>query len=183
MKELREQKGVAARALEFAILTAARSGEVRGMVWAEVQEDTWIVPAVRMKANKEHRVPLPYRALAIIEEMQKHKEGEFVFGSQMRVGKPLSDMSLLAVRKRMGRSDLTVHGFRSTFRDWVAERTIFPSDVAEAALAHTISSKVQAAYQRGDLFEKRQRLMVEWADYCAQPLSKGKVVPIGRGRK
>ena len=178
MEALREQVGIAARALEFAILTAARSGEVRGIKWDEVDRETWIVPAERMKANKEHRVPLPERALAIMEEMRKHGETGFVFESQMRAGKPLSDMSLLAVLKRMGRDDLTVHGFRSTFRDWVAEQTAYPREVAEQALAHTISNQVEAAYLRSDLFDKRQGLMSDWAAYCEHPPAKGAVVPI-----
>ena len=183
MKELCEQVGISARALEFAILTAARSGEVRGMKWDEIDGDTWIVPGERMKANKEHRVPLSERAQGIVEDMRSHGETGFVFKSQMRAGKPLSDMSLSAVLRRMGQEDVTVHGFRSTFRDWVAEQTAYPSDVAEAALAHTISNKVQAAYQRGDMLEKRQRLMTAWTDYCERPAIEGKVVPIDEGSK
>ena len=182
MSDLRERTGVAAQALEFAILTAARSGEVRGMTWGEIEAGTWIVPAERMKANKEHRVPLPERAQAIIEEMRKHGETGFVFESLTKPDNPLSDMTLLAVLKRMGRDDLTVHGFRSTFRDWVSERTAYPGDVAEAALAHTIANKVQAAYQRGDLFDKRQKLMSAWADYCESPPElDASVVPIRQG--
>ena len=183
MKKLRDQDGVAALALEFAILTAARSGEVRCMAWDELENGTWTVPAERMKANKEHRVPLAKRALAIIDEMRRYGEVGFVFESQIRAGKPLSDMSLLAVLKRMGRSDLTVHGFRSTFRDWVAEQTAYPREVAEQALAHTISNQVEAAYLRSDLFEKRKRLMSDWAAYCEQTLTKGVVVPIGEAKK
>lgn len=183
MTALRESSAVAPKALEFAILTASRSGEVRGMTWDEIKGETWTVPAERMKADKEHRVPLSERALAILEEMRKHGETGLVFGSLTNADKPLSDMTLLAVLKRMGRSDLTVHGFRSTFRDWISERTAYPSDVAEAALAHTIANKVQVAYQRGDLFEKRCKLMEAWADYCTQPPAGGKVVPIGKARR
>lgn len=182
MGALRERNGVAAQALEFTILTAARSGEVRGMKWDELKGETWTVPAERMKANKDHRVPLPKRALAIIEEMRRHGETGLVFGSPTNADKPLSDMTLLAVLKRMGRSDLTVHGFRSTFRDWISERTAYPSDVAEAALAHTIANKVQAAYQRGDLFDKRHKLMTAWASYCERPASKGEIVRIDERR-
>ena len=207
MTALRESSAVAPKALEFAILTASRSGEVRGMTWDEIKGETWTVPAERMKADKEHRVPLSERALAILEDGMKPPpppppkpapppivEAEpappppqpmsfIVFGSLTNADKPLSDMTLLAVLKRMGRSDLTVHGFRSTFRDWISERTAYPSDVAEAALAHTIANKVQVAYQRGDLFEKRCKLMEAWADYCTQPPAEGKVVPIGKARR
>lgn len=182
MALLRKRAGVATLALEFAILTAARSGEVRGMKWGEIEAGTWTVPAERMKANKEHRVPLPERAQAVIEEMRKHGETGFVFESLTKPDNPLSDMTLLAVLKCMGRDDLTVHGFRSTFRDWVSERTAYPGDVAEAALAHTIAYKVQAAYQRGDLFDKRQKLMSAWADYCESPPKlDASVVPIRQG--
>ena len=182
MGSLRKQSAISARALEFTILTASRSGEVRNMKWDELDGATWTVPAERMKAKKEHRVPLPKRALAVIEEMRKHGEKGFVFGSPTRASKPLSDMTLLRLLRRMSRSDLTVHGFRSTFRDWVAERTAFPSDVAEAALAHTIANKVQAAYQRGGLFDKRQKLMDAWAGYCeSTPDAEADVVPIRRG--
>ena len=169
MAALRERAGIAARALEFLILTAARSGEVRGISWAEVDGDVWIIPAERMKAQREHRVPLSARALAILDEMRRFgsEPGQLVFPG-MRAGRPLSDMSLTAVLRRMGRDDLTVHGFRSTFRDWSAETTSFPREVCEQALAHTLANKVEAAYRRGDLFEKRRRLMSAWADYCGQ---------------
>ena len=138
---LREQEGIAARALEFAILTAARTGEVIGARWSEIDllEKTWTVPAARMKAGREHRVPLSARALAILEEMQPHRHAEdgFVFPGA-KLGRPLSNMAFLMLLRRMGRDDLTAHGFRSSFRDWAAERTNFPSEVAEMALAHTV---------------------------------------------
>ena len=135
-----------------------------------------------MKAEKEHRVPLSRRAITVIEEMRKNGEPGLLFESPLNPGKPLSDRTLLNLLRRMDRSDLTVHGFRSTFRDWVAERTAYPSDVAEAALAHTIANKVQAAYQRGDLFEKRQKLMAAWATYCeSNPEAEADVVPIRKG--
>lgn len=169
MATLRGRTGVAARALEFLILTAARSGEVRHMTWDEVDGDTWIVPAERMKNQREHRVPLTERALDILKEMAEHGDKGLVFKSLHRAGKPLSDMTLLAVLKRMKRDDLTVHGFRSTFRDWIGERTEFSSDVAEKALAHTIGDEVRKAYQRGDLFDKRRKLMDMWAAYCCSP--------------
>ena len=167
--ELGRQDGVAARALEFLILAAARTGEVIGARWPEIDFDNkvWTIPAERMKAGREHRVPLAERALAILEEMKRDRpEGnDFLFpGGKPRA--PLSNMALLALLKRMGRGDLTTHGFRSTFRDWTAERTSYPREVAEMALAHTIGDKVEAAYRRGDLFEKRRRLMQEWAKFC-----------------
>jgi integrase len=173
LTELRERDANAARALEFAILTAARTGEVIGACWDEIDllDKTWTIPAVRMKAGKEHRVPLTPRALAVLEEMAKdrtvgHDGKAYVFGGA-KVGKPLSNMGMLMLLRRMRHGDdLTVHGFRSTFRTWAAERANFPREVIEAALAHTIGNKVEAAYQRGDLFEKRRRLMQQWATYC-----------------
>jgi len=167
LAELRRQQGVAARALEFLILTAARTGEVIGARWDEfdLAEKAWTVPASRMKASREHRMPLSAPALAVIEMMATIRSGEFVFPGA-RAGRPLSNMSLLMTLRRMGRDDLTVHGFRSTFRDWVAEQTNFPSEVAEMALAHTISDKVESAYRRGDLFAKRRQLADAWARYC-----------------
>ena len=167
MTALRLREGVAARALEFAILTGARSGEVRGMRRDEVDDDVWTVPPERMKAQREHRVPLSPRAVALLNELPRIDGGGFVFPG-MRHARPLSDMSLTAVLKRMGREGLTVHGFRSTFRDWCAETTHFPREVCEQALAHTLANKVEAAYRRGDLFEKRRRLMTAWAVYCGQ---------------
>ena len=174
MNALRAREGIAARALEFAVLTAARSGEVRSMRWDEVADDVWTVPAERMKAKREHRVPLSPRALAILNELPRLDGAELVFPG-MRPGRPLSDMSLTAVLRRMGREVLTAHGFRSTFRDWCAETTNFPREVCEQALAHTLADKVEAAYRRGDLFEKRRQLMTAWARYCEQP-ARGKVV-------
>jgi len=172
MADLRTRDGVAACALEFAILTAARSGEVRGMRWGEVdwQTRTWTVPAERMKAGREHRVPLSDSALDVLGAVRLGEPAAdaFVFPSPIRTRPtPLSDMTLTAVLRRMNRDDLTVHGFRSTFRDWAAESTGYPREVAEAALAHTLSDKVEAAYRRGDLIEKRARLMADWACFCA----------------
>lgn len=174
---VRLQDGMAARALEFAILTAARTSEVVGARWGEVdlEAKVWTVPGIRMKAGKDHRAPLAPRALEILAALPR--EGEFVFpGAKARA--PLSNMSMLALLKRMGRGDLTVHGFRSTFRDWAAERTAYPREVAEMALAHAVSDKVEAAYRRGDLFAKRVRLMADWAKFCAAPAGGGKVVGI-----
>ena len=173
MAELRSRNGVAARALEFLILTAARTGEVRGARWSEIKGDTWIIPGERMKGEREHRVPLSKRALKLLTELPR--ESEFVFIG--REGRSLSVNSIVSVLQRMGRSDgLTIHGFRSTFRDWAAETTAYPNHVVEMALAHAIGSGVEAAYRRGDLFEKRRRLMEDWAKFCAQPARKGEVV-------
>jgi integrase len=146
MKDLRTKQGMGARALEFAILTAARSGEVRGATWSEIdfQTKTWTIPPERMKMKKEHRVPLVDAAITLLEELPKLEGGELVFPGS-RVGSQLSDMTLTAALKRMGRVDLTAHGFRSTFRDWAAESTNYPRDVAEMALAHAIGDSVEAA--------------------------------------
>jgi integrase len=177
---LREQEGIAARALEFAILTVARTGEVIGARWHEMDllDKTWTLPAARMKVGKEHRVPLSARALAILEEMQPHRHADdaFVF-SGGKLGRPLSNMAFLMLLRRMGRADVTVHGFRSSFRDWVAERTNFPAEVAEMALAHTISDKTIAAYSRTDLFDRRRRLMAAWDTFCTarEQKAQGKV--------
>lgn len=172
MKSLAEQQGIAPRALEFAILTACRSGEVRGAKWTEIDMDNgvWIVPAIRMKAGKEHRVPLSAAAMDIVKLQKESAFCNFVFpssrSSKKSEGSPLSDMALLAVLRRM-EVPAVPHGFRSTFRDWCAETTDYPREVAEMALAHTIGDKVEAAYRRGDLFDKRKQLMQEWADFAA----------------
>jgi integrase len=168
MDKLRHQEGIAARALESAILTAARTSEIIGARWDELEFEAklWTIPASRMKAGKEHRVPLAEPMLAILESMKTIRLGDFVFPGG-RAGKPLSNMAMAMVLRRIRRGDLTVHGFRSTFRDWAAECTNFPREVAEVALAHTLSDKVEAAYRRGDFFEKRRRLMEAWAKHCA----------------
>lgn len=182
MAELRKQIGTAARALEFTILTAARSGEVRGATWAEIDLDAglWVVPAERIKMGKEHRVPLSASAIALLKELPR--EGDLVFPGA-KENAALSDMSLTAVLRRMKRTDITVHGFRSTFRDWCAESTNFPREVCEHALAHSLPDKVEAAYRRGDLIDKRVQLMKAWADYCAKPQAEASVTSIGRARK
>lgn len=179
MEELRGRDGIAARALEFAILTAARTGEVIGARWSEVDlaAKVWTIPGERMKGGREHRIPLSQRALELLERLPREKDGEFVFMGG-RKGKGLSNMALLETLRRMECGDLTAHGFRSTFRDWAAETTGYPSEVVEMALAHAIGSKVEAAYRRGDLFEKRRRLMQEWAGYCASPMRQSDVVPM-----
>ena len=168
MASLGEQNGNAALALRFAILTAARSGEVRGMTWAEIDlaNKVWTVPASRIKARREHRVPLSEPALALLHQMREVSGDKLAFAA--RQGQPLSDMALLTVLRRMGRSDLTVHGFRSTFRDWCAEYMHAPRELAEAALAHAVGNKTEAAYFRGDLFDRRRKLMEAWAEFCAQ---------------
>jgi integrase len=168
MGELAKREGAAAKALAFVILTAARSGEVRGMTWREIDDEAkvWTVPAGRIKAGKEHRVPLTAAALALLPE--PGEPDALVFPSPAVPDRPLSDMTLAAVLKRMGRDDLTVHGFRSTFRDWAGEATAHPREVIEAALAHRLKDKAEAAYARGDLFTKRRRLMEDWAAYLAR---------------
>lgn len=175
---LQAQDGMAARALEFLILTAARTSEATGARWSEIdlENAVWTIPADRIKAGKEHRVPLSPRAAAIAREFSKGKKGEFVFASAR--GKPLSNGAFLALLKRMGRRDIVPHGFRSTFRDWAAEQTNYARDVAEMALAHAIGDKVEAAYRRGDLFAKRARMMADWAKHCATIAKGGNVVGI-----
>ena len=173
---LHKQPGIAARALEFAILTAARSGEVLGARWSEVdlQAKIWTVQAGRMKGKREHRVPLSGRCLAILGTMAALRtvdSPEAVIFPRAVVGSPLSSMAMTMVLRRMRRFDITVHGFRSTFRDWSGEATNTPPEVAEAALAHVYKNRTEAAYARGDLFEKRRKLMDDWAEFCALPSS------------
>jgi integrase len=158
MAELRERDGITARALEFTVLTAARTGEVIGALWAEIdlQSRLWTIPAERMKAGREHRVPLSEAAMVVLSRLKR--EGDRVF--------PISNMSMLMLLRHMGRDDLTVHGFRSAFSDWCAEQTNVPSEVREMALAHAVGDKVEAAYRRGDLFEKRRQLAEAWARFC-----------------
>lgn len=168
MTDLSKEDGAGALALRFAILTAARTNEVIGAQWSEIdtRSATWTIPAERMKAKKEHRVPLSEDALVVLREMDKQKAGEdgYVFPGRKK-GAGMSNMAMLALLRRMKRDDITAHGFRSTFRDWAAE-TGRPSDIAEAALAHVVGDKTVAAYQRGDLLERRRRLMTDWAAFC-----------------
>jgi integrase len=175
LKQLRKQPGVGARAIEFTILTAARTGETIGATLGEInrKDRMWVIPAGRMKAGKEHRVPLTDRALAIIDELAPLRgDGEYLFpGAHGRLSAGL-------MYNQLRRTDLTVHGFRSTFRDWAAERTNFPSEVVEMALAHAVGNKVEAAYRRGDLFEKRRRLLEAWAEHCERGLPTPDVVPL-----
>lgn len=179
MTDLKKREGVSARALEFVILTAARSGEVRGATWSEIDltAGVWTIPADRMKAKREHRVPLSERAIKLLGALPQGKPDDLVFPAPR--GGVLSDMSLTAVLRRM-EMDATAHGFRSTFRDWAAEHTNYPHHVAEMALAHAIGDKVEKAYRRGDLFEKRHRMMADWAAFCDTVQPAGSVVPINR---
>jgi integrase len=175
--QLRQRQGIAARAFEFLILTAARTGEVNGARWSEIDyaARVWVIPAARMKAKKDHRVPLSDRAIAILQALPR--EGDFVFiGDQKDTA--LGHSAMDQVRKRMRYTDITVHGFRSTFRDWAAERTSYPNHVVEMALAHAINSAVEKAYRRGDLFAKRARLMADWARYVAAPHPEATVTPL-----
>jgi integrase len=183
MAALRQREGVAARALEFTILTAARTGEVIGATWDEIdlKGGIWTIPAGRMKASREHRVPLPDHMLEILRALPHEKNNPFVFIGPRKGG--LSNMGMASVLVRMGRDDITVHGFRSTFRDWAAERTNYPNHVVEMALAHVVGDKVEAAYRRGDLFAKRARLMADWAKFATtKPAERSaKVVPMRNG--
>ena len=162
--------------LELVVLAAARSGEVRGMIWDEVDLDSgvWIVPAGRMKAGIEHRVPLAPRAIAILKERWNDLRRVLVFSG--RGGVPVSDNALRYLLKTLGHGDVTVHGFRSAFRDWAGELTAFPREVAEAALAHRVGNAVERAYRRGDALEKRRRLMNVWAQFCGRPAPAGATV-------
>jgi integrase len=184
--ELRKQNGVAPRALEFTILTAARTGEVIKAEWSEIDFDTkvWTRPAAHTKTEREHRVPLSDRAIELLKnkKLVPREEGNpFIFIGQ-QPGAGLSHMALDQVLKRIAQHGVTVHGFRSSFRDWGAECTAYPNNVLEMALAHTIGNKVEAAYRRGELFDKRKRLMSDWSRYCAAPKQNGAAVIPMRGR-
>jgi integrase len=165
MVALRTQQGPIVLALEFLILTAARSGETLGARWDEIDlaSKVWTLPEARMKSNRTHRVPLSPATLAILSALPR--EGEYVFPGSKRV-KPIHDAALLELMQRMGRGDVTVHGFRATFRTWVAECTTFQRELAEAALAHVTGNEVERSYQRADLLERRRELMDVWAKFC-----------------
>jgi integrase len=175
---LRERDGIAALALEFCILTAARSNEVLGLRWPEIDLDhaVWTVPAARMKAGREHRVPLSGRAVAILKGLAGSKQGEFVFTGQ-RPNTPLSGMAMEMMLRRMNVNDATVHGFRSSFRDWAGNVSNFPRELIEMALAHVIGDKAEQAYRRSDALEKRRKLMEAWAAYC-DPRTKATIIPL-----
>ena len=181
--QLRKRDATAALALEFCILTAARSGEVLGMRWPEIDMDKniWTVPAMRMKAGREHRVPLPPRAIVILKKLAKLKQGDFVFEGQRR-NKPLSGMAMQMMLRRMKIDDATVHGFRSSFRDWAGNVTNFPREITEMALSHVIGDKAEQAYRRSDALDKRRKLMEAWANYC-EPKASGTVVQLTRRDK
>jgi integrase len=168
LEEVRQTSGLSARALEFCVLTAARTGEVLGARWDEIDfgNKIWTVPAHRMKAGNEHRVPLPEHAMKIIKEMKKGQVSDFVFPGAKR-DQPLSGMALEMLLRR-AKVDVTVHGFRSSFRDWCGEQTDFPREVAEAALAHVAGDATERAYRRGDALEKRRKLMAAWSKFCTQ---------------
>lgn len=167
MADLRERKSTAALALELAILTATRSGEILNAEWREFDLDkaTWTIPALRMKAGHEHRIPLTARAVELLKGIPRLSHNRHVFPGNAK-GKPLSSMAMTMQLRRMKRDSITVHGFRSTFRDWASEQTSFPHETCEHALAHRISDKAEAAYRRGDQFEKRRKLMEAWSAFC-----------------
>ena len=179
---LRQRKAIAALACEFLILTAGRTSPVLDCKWQEIDElgAVWTVPAEKMKSDRDHRVPLSKPALAILEQMKRLRRDEYVFPGNEK-NAPLSNMAILTLLHRMGRSDITGHGFRSTFKDWTAECTNFANEVSEMALAHVVGDKVEAAYRRGVMFEKRRRLMEAWAQYCtasARPRSTAEIVQL-----
>ena len=182
MREVRARDDISARALEFLILTAARTNETIGARRAEVDlaAKEWIVPAARMKGAREHIVPLSARACEIIASLPK--SGGYLFPGAV-AGKPLSNMAMLELLRGM-RSGLTVHGFRSAFRDWAGDRTTFAREVIEFALAHGIKDETEAAYRRSTAIEKRRKLMAKWCEFCRSTDStSAKIIPIGRGRK
>jgi integrase len=189
MTELRVREGVAAKALEFLILTAARTGEVIGAKWSEIdlKACVWVIPGDRMKGGREHRVPLSEPAMAILKHMAMGREADHVFPRDRR--DMLSNMAMDMLLRRMGRDDVTVHGFRSTFRDWCGEATAFQREIAEAALAHVVGDGTERAYRRGDALDKRRQLMNAWAGFCAKATVAGSVLPFkstkvsGRSRR
>jgi len=182
-QSLRAKDTLASKALAFTILTATRSGEARAATRSEINDNVWIIPDSRMKAEREHRVPLSDEAMKIIKEMEpfERQTDDLIFPG-LAHAKPISEASLLKIVKQ-DHPTLTVHGFRSSFRDWCAEQTGYPREVAEAALAHTVKDKTEAAYQRSDMFEKRRKLMDSWADYCLKEQTDADVVPINKAAK
>ena len=183
LAKLRDQTSISARALTFLVLTATRTSETLEAVWDEIDLDerVWVIPASRMKAEKDHRVPLSRTALGILKVMKEIQLSGYVFPGA-KAGRPLSNMALAMLMRGMGYGHVTPHGFRSSFRDWAAERTSFPREVAERALAHKIPDAVEAAYRRGDLFDKRRKLMEVWNTYCLSPRASGEVVTLKRRR-
>jgi integrase len=184
MDALRKDTGIVARALEFITLTAVRLGEATGATWDEIdlEAKTWTIPASRMKADQEHRVPLSDAAISVLKTVREIRQSDYVFAG-FKPGRPIGGDALRELIKKLAGADVTVHGLRSTFRDWAAEQTNVQREVAEVALAHTIPDAVEAAYRRGDLFEKRRKLMGAWAAYCAKvETDAGKVVALARAR-
>jgi integrase len=183
MTALREREAVAALALEFTILTAARTSEVLNATFDEFDLDAkvWTIPALRMKSGKSHRVPLSARAAEIVTKLAGVKTGRHVFPGQ-KAGKPLSNMAMATLLRRMERKSITTHGFRSAFRDWCGNETHFPREIAEAALAHAVGDSVEQAYRRSDALEKRRSLMAAWAQFC-EPKASDNVVKLGAARK
>jgi len=183
MVKLRAFEGVGGSALEFAILTAARPGEVLGARWPEVDleaKKVWTVPGARMKGGREHQVPLSPRCVAILRQMSKARVSDYVFPGE-RADRPVAGNTLRVILSRLG-ADATVHGFRSSFREWCGDRTAFLREVAEAALAHLVGDAVERAYRRGDAFEKRRELMQAWASYC-EPKAANVITMSGRARR
>jgi integrase len=182
LAKLREQPGTSPKAVELIILTAVRTNEAFLAKWDEfdLSHHVWTIPGERMKSKREHRVPLSKEATSLLRSLKQLTGGEGHVFPGAKEGQPMSNMAGLQLLKRMRRQDITVHGFRSTFRDWAAEQTNFPREVAEAALAHVLKDKTEAAYQRGDLFQKRAKLMQAWADYCGRITTPASVTPIGR---
>src|SRR6266516_4636107 len=182
--KLRQNTSTGARAVEFIVLTAARLGETINATWDEIDlaSRLWIVPATRMKGGREHRVPLSEAAIVVLKQMVAIRHSDYVFPGS-RAGRPVSENAPVRHAKEAAGANITVHGLRSTFRDWASERTNFPREVAEMALAHAVPNAVEAAYRRGDLFEKRRKLMDAWARYCAKiETDAGKVVALARAR-
>jgi integrase len=184
MQALRKDTGIVARALEFITLTAVRLGEATGATWDEIdlEAKTWTIPASRMKADQEHRVPLSDAAISVLKTVREIRQSDYVFAG-FKPGRPIGSDALRELIKKLAGADVTVHGLRSTFRDWAAEQTNVQREVAEVALAHAIPDAVEAAYRRGDLFDKRRKLMGAWAAYCAKvETDAGKVVALARAR-
>ena len=184
MQALRKDTGIVARALEFITLTAVRLGEATGATWDEIdlEAKTWTIPASRMKADQEHRVPLSDAAISVLKTVREIRQSDYVFAG-FKPGRPIGGDALRELIKKLAGADVTVHGLRSTFRDWAAEQTNVQREVAEVALAHAIPDAVEAAYRRGDLFDKRRKLMGAWAAYCAKvETDAGKVVALTRAR-
>jgi integrase len=170
-------------ALQLVVLTAARASEVAGARWDEINiaDRVWIIPAERMKGDREHRVPLSAPAIEVIKTMAEIRQSDFVFPGG-KTGRPITTEAMWELLRRMGRATVTIHGFRSSFRDWAAEQTNFAREVAEAALAHKIPNAVEAAYRRGDLFQKRRQLADAWAKYCTNPPTPAEVLPLRASR-